>query len=292
MAGQSENETDVTIWTHSLVREMFVKTADQNYVTARWAFMNKFTIDFFWLGLHAVEKYLKAILLHNGKSAKGFGHNIEKLYTAVLALDDRISFGSLEAPASYPDEANWMPESIEGFVKRMNETGNPHNRYMLYGWFLRTEDLIKLDLLVWGIRRYCQPFKMKLISNGEGEDRVIDKVEELSRLTKYWHIGYNHLIEKTVIGKSTKDVQEALLYLNYAFAPDEDHQIHRWGTSVANPPLAEWATSFSAKTADKDTKDVAYHTLTWVLDNIPLSGQDRSGLKKILADVETEAKSN
>lgn len=54
---------------HSIINELFIATADDNYVLARWQHLN---VDFFWLAVHALEKYLKAVLLLNGKSAKPY----------------------------------------------------------------------------------------------------------------------------------------------------------------------------------------------------------------------------
>jgi HEPN domain-containing protein len=65
---------------NSVVTEMFVDTADQNYLIARWAYHRGLFIDFFWNSVHALEKFFKASLLLNGKSAIGFGHDLTRLY--------------------------------------------------------------------------------------------------------------------------------------------------------------------------------------------------------------------
>ena len=80
------------------VSRMFLATADQNYIIARWAALNDLYLDFFWMGLHAVEKYLKAILLFNGESAICYGHNIERLSRAVLGLHRMLSWGQFQKP--------------------------------------------------------------------------------------------------------------------------------------------------------------------------------------------------
>ena len=71
---------------HSLVTDLFVRTADENYITARWCAINRLNTDFLWLAVHALEKYLKALLLLNGKSSKGFSHDIVTLYAAAKAI--------------------------------------------------------------------------------------------------------------------------------------------------------------------------------------------------------------
>lgn len=74
------NIDESTFWMNEIARQMFVATADQNYILARTAYFNELDVDFFWLSAHALEKYLKAILLLNGRSAKNYGHNIIDLY--------------------------------------------------------------------------------------------------------------------------------------------------------------------------------------------------------------------
>ncbi len=38
-------------------RDLFIATADDNYITARWCHQHGLSIDFFWLGAQALEKY-------------------------------------------------------------------------------------------------------------------------------------------------------------------------------------------------------------------------------------------
>jgi hypothetical protein len=55
-----ESSVSVSASKHNLVLELFVRTADENYVTARWCAINQLNTDFLWLSVHALEKYLKA----------------------------------------------------------------------------------------------------------------------------------------------------------------------------------------------------------------------------------------
>jgi hypothetical protein len=70
----------------SVVRELFISTADDNYTLARWCFQQKLNVDFFWLAVHCLEKYFKAALLMNGHSSQGYNHRIVDLYEAVRPL--------------------------------------------------------------------------------------------------------------------------------------------------------------------------------------------------------------
>ena len=55
---------------HRVVRTLFVDAADENYITACWCFVEGLNVDYFWLSVHALEKYMKADLLLNGHSSK------------------------------------------------------------------------------------------------------------------------------------------------------------------------------------------------------------------------------
>src|SRR4051794_9886745 len=90
-------------WQVDIVRQMFINTADDNYVSARVAYFEDRDWDFWWLTLHAIEKYLKAILLLNDRSAKAFGHQLAPLLAAVHSLDARLT----PPPFQRPD---WLGE--------------------------------------------------------------------------------------------------------------------------------------------------------------------------------------
>jgi hypothetical protein len=37
---------------HSIIKELFIATADDNYINARWCFHENLNVDFFWLAVH------------------------------------------------------------------------------------------------------------------------------------------------------------------------------------------------------------------------------------------------
>jgi hypothetical protein len=82
----------------NLVSELFVRRADENYVTACWCAINQLNTDFLWLAIHALEKYLKAVLLVNGRSSKGFGHNVVTLNEALAPFTTGLLPAVLQKP--------------------------------------------------------------------------------------------------------------------------------------------------------------------------------------------------
>jgi HEPN domain-containing protein len=67
-----------------IVAYALINTADEDYVTARWAFLNNISQNFFWHSAVSIEKYLKSGLLLNHRSAKSEGHDICTLFDRVL----------------------------------------------------------------------------------------------------------------------------------------------------------------------------------------------------------------
>ena len=79
-----------------IVQKLFIDTADDNYITARWCFVHGLNVDYFWFAVHTLEKYMKSALLLNGRSGKRyrdesgkcrpFGHDIVALYEQVKSM--------------------------------------------------------------------------------------------------------------------------------------------------------------------------------------------------------------
>ena len=149
-----------------IVREFFVNTADDNYIAARWCFVERLNVDFFWLAVHALEKYMKAVLLVNGRSGKGFidqanrfqpyGHDIEALYQNVQALAPDLLPSKLEKPNRL-ESNRWREETPNVFMARLHRNGNADNRYQVFGYVRHDDDLFKLDAMVFALRRLCMP---------------------------------------------------------------------------------------------------------------------------------------
>jgi HEPN domain-containing protein len=92
---------------HSIVKEMFIETADDNYILARTSFHENLNVDFFWLAVHCVEKYLKASLLLNKKDARGYDHNIVELYSGVKLLAPELFPATLTKPDTNMPDQYW-----------------------------------------------------------------------------------------------------------------------------------------------------------------------------------------
>src|SRR5580704_10087145 len=202
----------------SIIDELFIKTADDNYVTARWCFHQNLNVDFLWLAVHCVEKYLKAVLLFNGRTATRHGHDIRKLYADVRKFADDLLPASPAKPQRVRmPEAMWRSETFEEFIGRLYLDGKAHNRYQLYGYTKMPDDLWKLDQLVFSIRRICW-----LDVNVMGEDLPggprLSNREELKAAPDRWVL--HSRFEDALNGKLGEEVKKAAETWNFPFTPE------------------------------------------------------------------------
>lgn len=192
-------------------------TADEDYISARMSYRVGLIEPFLWSSLHAIEKYLKAILLFNKKSVKNFSHDIVKLANAVKEIDD------LDLR---------LPNEAESFIKYINEFGA--NRYFEGAACLEECALDSLDEVVWYIRRYCydrsayERGKLQIIEPSALEDNP--KEYKLS----------SGLLEKIIKEKSR--AYRYLVWDNYFFGEQKVNRNNirkkQIKFSIINPTLA------------------------------------------------------
>ena len=202
---------------HSIIDELFIKTADDNYVTARWCFHQNLNVDFFWLAVHCVEKYLKAVLLFNGGTSTKHGHDITKLYADVCRFADDLLPGSPDKPQRMPD-AMWHKETFHEFIARLYRDGQADNRYQLYGYSRRPEDLWKLDQLVFNIRRLCRPLDANVMGTELPGGPRLSRRQELQDNPKRWAL--HSRLEDALSGKRGEEVKKAAETWNFPFTPE------------------------------------------------------------------------
>lgn len=263
---------------NTITRRMFVTTADSNYIMARLAFFHELDFDFFWLSLHALEKYYKAILLINGSTAKKYSHKLTDLHSAVMTLEPRFPIGPFSDPAI--EDLLWRDEPIERYLKRLDLLGSPDNRYATYGYSLRTDDLFKVDQLVWHVRRCCRQIRYKIPSlNGQIE---IDHVKELRNGKGLWKLGSHTPIED-LLAKSDKDaLRSEFLYLNIPFAPGASHALISDRSASHQPPFAEYFRLMNTPDADPSVRERSAEILRWAMKHIQFNRRDYDEILKAL----------
>lgn len=150
--------TQLEEYKKKLVTEVFINTADEDYVMARFLFLNQLYRQFFWSAAQSLEKYFKAVLLVQGCSARGYKHDLVKLYADVNrcvggAIPDNLSPPTQVKLFSDASWGNlWGDSSTEKYLCHICENGDPSNRYDYFGIEQDFGDLYKLDQVVLALR--------------------------------------------------------------------------------------------------------------------------------------------
>jgi hypothetical protein len=232
---------DLYPYKHSIIDELYIQTADHNYVVARWCFFNGLDVDFFWLAAHWLEKYLKAALLLNELPAKKYVHDIEKLFADVRPLAPELLPTMLKVPENLPPALFSLgDEEVEKFIKRLYFYGQPDNRYLFIGYIRRGSDLVKLDQLIFSVRRLCQPLEAHFLGERFKNKTGVPKqsIRERMVIDNATSRNLHSNLEKVIAGERGKPLRRVLLNWNFSFAPrGYKHGRMPYGHRVVNPVL-------------------------------------------------------
>lgn len=279
---------------HSIIDDLFIRTADDNYVVARWCFHQNMNVDFFWLAVHALEKYFKAILLLNKMSSKGIGsrqykHNIVELYAAVAPLAPELLPANLNKPDDHMPDKYWRVETMADFLARLYRAGQADNRYQLFGYSRQAEDLWKLDQIVYAVRRMCRPLEAYVLGEPVADAANISNRESLAKHPHQWRL--NSLLETTMAGKRGEELMRAALTWNFPFAAPDFKQ----------PPISySWSSHdsvFIRRLYDplEAGPEHFLHSDTlwqWVQDNIQMPRQLTTDIENERKKIKAKSKGN
>jgi HEPN domain-containing protein len=115
----------------------FRRAADQDYILSRVAYRSELHMQFIWLAHQAVEKYLKALLIFNDRSARGVGHNLTEGFRRLSKVTD-IPFA--------------FPPSVARTLAYLDAR---FDRYAERPYSVTMTRLIDVDATVWHLRRFC-----------------------------------------------------------------------------------------------------------------------------------------
>lgn len=249
-----------------VVHQLFVATADENYITSRWCFFSGFYTDFFWLGVHALEKYLKAVLLLNGSTSRKYQHNIVELYSKVKPIDGGLLPSILKAPEGLETGRDISPE---GFLAYLYARGNAHNRYSLYGYSAHEQDIFMLDKMVFAVRRLTVPldgraFPKHVKSAMTYRERLTDEPNYYPDLV----LRLDSLIKNT----ENSPARVAALNLNLtAFTPDDFiHAAAPIARFAFQNPVIERRVFAPLQSGDSQIAAWGLQIAEWCLENITL----------------------
>lgn len=133
-----------------VIYESFVIPGDQDYLMSRLLAQKGLSRGFFWAAAQAIEKYLKAFLLMNGKNVKDFtGHPLKKLFDSAKNIDSSITNLNVEPHPSIivdPNYSDFIEKfGIVNFINEIEKQGSANNRYNAFGVKYNTGHLLALD---------------------------------------------------------------------------------------------------------------------------------------------------
>jgi HEPN domain-containing protein len=175
-------------------------------------------IQFLWLALQAIEKYLKAVLIYNKRTdGKNLGHATFKLYEKLANITD-IRFD--------------IPSHVGDFCKFLEIFGT--NRYFEHAYTLDGYEIMRLDEAVWFIRRYCQVLRWR---EETGDTSVPSFAEALAKLQDQQTLKYparfsipGGFIEKVRADKK-HPARSSLLFYNDYFGRKRELKTVTWNGS-------------------------------------------------------------
>lgn len=208
-----------------LIQKCFLEMADMDYITARWAYGAGIFHNFYWAAAQCVEKYLKAALLYNGRSAKAFGHNLNKLYAAVGEIDPEFNASIISMPETTGMGRDaWHGKPMTLFVDYLNRYGSPDVRYSLTGTFINGPVVHPLDSLCALTRRFIRHH------NFLGDDLFLwseaeSPLQERIGIDHNWMVSGELLLERLFVRKYQVGHGEALreIFQNMNFAFFDEH---------------------------------------------------------------------
>lgn len=193
---------------NQLALRSFRDIGDQDYIVARMAMKVRFSVQFFWSGLQAVEKYLKCILLLNRVSSRSVGHDLEK---ALSLVNEKLELN-----------INLSGDELKVFQRLARSDGD---RYLVNSLYLFEYELSGLDSLVWRLRQYCVPLDVEHYNDPPSEELRVRNIADINaRLSgqitpERGYLG-DGLLEK-ILSNSSSPTYNALVWHNAMFGGNE-----------------------------------------------------------------------
>jgi hypothetical protein len=194
---------DTPILLNDFAIRSFRNTADQDYIHARLAYKSGLIPQFLWSSLHCLEKYGKCILLLNRIDGKNIKHELSK------SLKRINNSGILKIE---------LPEESLNFIKRLESCAR--FRYLEVSWYNLEHDIVRLDMTVSIIRRYCQVLNYSIKNLHQEEVSLFEinmkeiKNAELSRSKKTCI--FSGVLE-TILKDKSNLARSALVWKNLYF---------------------------------------------------------------------------
>lgn len=257
---------------------MFLNTADMNYIGARAAFFEGRDYDFWWLTLHAVEKYLKAAILMNGGTANQSSHNLVTLLKRVQGIDSRLEPPAFVRPRLTRVEV-LFDRLNEEFIHCLNVYGSAANRYGVYSYVISDIDIFRADQLIYWARRHARVFHQTLPGGEE-----IDWVDELKNNPRLWRHHSGAPLERLADLPRSHQAKRSFVRANVAFFPERRHKgLAPRGGLAHNAPIFHCIEALKNSAPKSTEREEAREILEWIIGHIHLPKAEVIEIESLLA---------
>jgi hypothetical protein len=209
-------------------------------------------------------------LLMNEVSVKRFSHRILDLFDELVNVTDGLLPTLLVPPRGIPLRGSINPRSepLRNFIGRIDEMGNPNNRYRYYSMYVDKFDLHKLDETCFQLRRLCIPLDMIYMEPDLTYRQALRNDPSLQL--------HDFRIPRPPGKNQASKLLSILRRRNFSYFPEEaylDGQIESGGTAYNSPIYTAIQFKSSASSA-----------LRWIIDNAFFNNEDRNAILKQLGE--------
>lgn len=254
---------DVESSKREIIRCLYLHTADENYIVARWCVQQGLGGQFIWNAMHAIEKYLKCALLMNGVSVRNIGHNVGWAYRRLTKVAGALLPETIARPEGVIVHT-WRDETPAYFIARLSSHDGAGVRYAMAGHSHHQSDLFKLDAVVFAIRRLC--LALDEVAHGRASDQT--HREMLKARPDFAFAQMQAPLQSLQMSsRLTTDLSRAAFSLNMPFAPEDfDHGMLEDGFAMSGPVLERRMVRY-LQSDDEQAVRVGIAVREWFLKN-------------------------
>ncbi len=133
----------------NLVAGIFSIPAIEDYIVARWSFINGLDRQFFWSALQCIEKLEKAVLVWSEIETKSYSHRIHSMAEKIAEMDPHKLLN--QRFKNLPVEDAPGARNALDFIAHIEKYGSSKTRYRLNSTTVYSDDIVRLDETVFGL---------------------------------------------------------------------------------------------------------------------------------------------
>ncbi len=254
----------------NIINSCFIDIADQDYITARWLYINGIFPNFYWSAAQALEKYLKSYLLYNDMTTIGKNHGLTSLFLYCINHSKCTDFDKIIDDKFLSDSIFYKKTYID-FVEYINHFGDPNNRYHINGIYSDGYIIYLLDFLLKNVRvliRFNNFLSTDLYFYEYSDSFTIQ-----NKNPSPWMIGENFILEKLFSNQlnvgNTQSLKDAFLFRNIHFSDEyKSDEVVQFSQHYCGAPIQNHTIRHSKMDKSVDNQNIIKDLEEWVRQNI------------------------